>query len=54
MLSQAARDWLSDNLPKGDRRVGSNAFIPGNCIKGTLTGILKAGVSTAPPSERQS
>ena len=34
-LSQAGRDWLSDNLPKGDLRVGSNAFIPGNRITAT-------------------
>ena len=46
-LTQAGRDWLSDNLPKGDLRVGSNAFIPGNRITATLTGILKAGLSIA-------
>lgn len=49
-LTQAGRNWLSDNLPKGDRRVGANAFIPGERIKTTLTDILEAGLTIAPPS----
>ena len=47
---QAGRNWLSDNLPKGDRRLGPNAVIPGEHFKKTLTDILKAGLSSAPPS----
>jgi cellulose synthase/poly-beta-1,6-N-acetylglucosamine synthase-like glycosyltransferase len=47
---QAGRNWLSDNLPKGDRRLGPNAVIPGEYFKKTLTDILKAGLSSAPPS----
>lgn len=47
-LTQAGRNWASDNLPKADRRLGPHAMIPARRIKRTLTEILLAGLTIAP------
>ena len=47
-LTQAGRNWASDNLPKTERRLGRNAMIPADRIKSTLTDILLAGLTIAP------
>ncbi len=47
-LTQAGRNWASDNLPKAERRLGRSAMIPARRIKSTLTDILLAGLTIAP------
>lgn len=48
-LTQAGRNWASDNLPKTERRLGGpNAMIPAPRIASTLTAILLADLTIAP------
>jgi hypothetical protein len=47
-LTQAGRNWASDNLPKAERRLGRNAMIPARRIRPTLTAILLVGLTIAP------
>jgi hypothetical protein len=51
-LTRAGRHWISDYLPKGERRLsGGTAIIPAERIQETLTSILLAGLSIAPLEE---
>ena len=47
-LTTAAQRWLSDNLPRGERRLGPYALIPAERIEDTLTRILLDGLTIAP------
>ena len=47
-LTRTGQNWASDNLPRGERRLGPYALIPAERIDDTLTRILLAGLTIAP------
>ena len=47
-LTAAGMSWASDNLPRGERRLGTYALIPEDRIKDTLTRILLDDLTIAP------
>ena len=47
-LTRTGQNWVSDNLPKGERRLGPYAFIPQERIADIITRILLDGLTIAP------
>lgn len=51
-LTHEAQHWASDNLPGGERLLGSQRLIPEDRIKPTLLAIFRAGLTIAPVALR--